>query len=151
MRHESGGINWLAVGVATIATFVIGGVWYGAVFVESWPVLHELSEARIASAQDRFLLNMGVILAGDFVRAVVVALLIKTMGVTGFAQGLRLGFLVWLGFSLTFDLGWALSASMSPAGFAIDSSYRLVCLLVAGAVIASWRKSGASVGVPLVQ
>ncbi|MHC4975333.1 MAG: DUF1761 domain-containing protein [Planctomycetota bacterium] len=140
MHMDFSNLNWLAIVVATIAMFIIGGAWYGAIFAKSWATLHELSEARVASATRRFPMNMGAILVGDFLRAIVLALLIGSLHTSGIAHGLHLGFLVWLGFSLTYDVAWALSSSTTPKAFIIDSSYRLVCLLVAGVILASWQK-----------
>ena len=54
MQLRFGELHWPAIAVATIVMFLIGGVWYGAVFAKTWPVLHELSEARIDSALKRF-------------------------------------------------------------------------------------------------
>ena len=30
------GLNWLAILVATVAAFVLGGLWYGPLFGKAW-------------------------------------------------------------------------------------------------------------------
>ncbi|MFG0257805.1 MAG: DUF1761 domain-containing protein [Phycisphaerales bacterium JB043] len=148
MDIQFGSINWLAVIVTTIVMFVIGGAWYAGVFAKAWPELHGFSQSRLDAAQGRFALNMVAILAGDFVRALIVVLLIQSLRIEGLGGGLQVGLLVWIGFSLTYDVGWALSSSVPIKAFAIDSSYRLLCLLAAGAILASWQKSGAAGAIP---
>lgn len=39
-----GALNWLAILIATISSFVIGGVWYGPAFGRAWMKEHGFSE-----------------------------------------------------------------------------------------------------------
>lgn len=40
-------VNWLAVGIAAISAFVLGGLWYGPLFGKSWMRLTGLNEDQL--------------------------------------------------------------------------------------------------------
>ena len=40
-------LNWLAILVATVAAFALGGVWYGPVFGKAWQRLVGISDEDI--------------------------------------------------------------------------------------------------------
>jgi hypothetical protein len=42
-------INWLAVFVAALLTFVLGGVWYGPIFGKAWQRWMQLDDATVKS------------------------------------------------------------------------------------------------------
>jgi hypothetical protein len=57
-------INWLAVLAATVAAFVLGGLWYSPVlFGKKWQAAAGLSDEQVASG------NMPLIFGGSFVLA----------------------------------------------------------------------------------
>lgn len=57
-------VNWLAVLAATVAAFVLGGLWYSPVlFGKKWQVAAGLSDAQLAAG------NKGLIFGGAFVLA----------------------------------------------------------------------------------
>jgi hypothetical protein len=57
-------VNWVAVLAATIATFVLGGLWYSpALFAKKWQAAASLTDEQLKSA------NMAVVFGGSFVLA----------------------------------------------------------------------------------
>jgi hypothetical protein len=58
-------INWLAVVAAAASSFVLGGLWYSALFAKQWQTAAGLSEADIKGG------NMGLIFGGSFVLALI--------------------------------------------------------------------------------
>ncbi len=58
-------INWLAVFAAAASSFVLGGVWYSALFARQWQTAAGLSDEQIKSG------NMALIFGGSFVLALV--------------------------------------------------------------------------------
>jgi hypothetical protein len=58
-------INWLAVFAAAVSSFVLGGVWYSALFAKAWQSAAGLSDEQIKNA------NMGLIFGGSFVLALI--------------------------------------------------------------------------------
>ena len=59
-------VNWLAVLAATVAAFVLGGLWYSPVlFGKRWQAAAALSDEQVNSG------NMALIFGGSFVLALI--------------------------------------------------------------------------------
>lgn len=58
-------INWLAVLAAAFSSFLLGGIWYSALFAKRWQAAAGLSDAQVASG------NKAVIFGGAFVLALI--------------------------------------------------------------------------------
>lgn len=134
-------INWAAVAVAAFATFMLGGVWYQALFGKLWVKLHGFTPEQVAAMKVSRPppVFFGGMIAAYAVSAVVFALLVIALDLRGAMSGLTLGFLFWLGStSAVAFTGWL--ASDKPIGtFWIDASYQFVYMLMMGAILAAWR------------
>lgn len=130
------GMSYWAIIAAAVASFVFGGVWYGAL---SKPWLNALgkSEADIKSAGRPLPLLFGITIVAQLIMAWVLAGIIAHLGpgqVT-LRNGLISGAFCWLGFvvtTLAVNNGyqgnkWSLTA--------IDGGHWLGVLLIQGAVI----------------
>jgi hypothetical protein len=60
-------VNWLAVFLAALSAFVLGGLWYGPLFGKKWQALQGLSDEAMKNA------NMAAIFGGSFALALVAA------------------------------------------------------------------------------
>lgn len=58
-------INWFAVLAAAASSFLLGGVWYSALFARAWQNAAGLSDAQIKSG------NPALIFGGSFVLALI--------------------------------------------------------------------------------
>ena len=58
-------INWLAVLAAALSSFLLGGVWYSALFAKAWQKAAGLSDEQIKNG------NMPLIFGGSFVLALI--------------------------------------------------------------------------------
>ena len=56
-------LNWIAVVAAAASSFLLGGVWYSALFAKAWQSAAGLSDAQIKSG------NPALIFGGSFVLA----------------------------------------------------------------------------------
>ncbi|MBB3695226.1 DUF1761 domain-containing protein [Sphingomonas sp. BK580] len=88
-------VNWLAVLVAAIAHFVLGGVWFGAVFAKAY--------ARSLGIDDRPAVKPSAIfLAGPLVCGLVIvgttAILMRMLALDTLGGALALGGLVGVGY-----------------------------------------------------
>ena len=132
-------INYVAVLVAAAASFVVGGIWYGALFAKTWVRLHGFNKAdldRMAKQQPR---NFAAFFAGDLVTCIVLSLVIGSLDVRSALNGLALAMVVWVGFQLPQCLSKALAGNKPIAIFGIDMSHQLASLAVMGLIIGAWR------------
>jgi len=141
MRIELSGINWMAVGVAALATFFLGAIWYAALFGKLWQRLHGYSDEKVKQMQKARppAVFFGTMIGSYFVLAVVLAVLMVNLGAVTAGAGATFGFLVWLGPAASIGMtAWI--ASDKPFGaYAIDLGYQLAYLVMMGAILGGWR------------
>jgi hypothetical protein len=141
MTIDFSDINFLAVLVAGLATFMLGGLWYMALFGKLWARLHGYSEEKMKDMQAKVPppLFFGGMIICDLVIALVVAILVVGLRINTAAGGVLLGFLIWLGPAAAIRMTSQL-ASDKPIGlYFIDVTYQLVYLLMMGAILGGWR------------
>ena len=122
-------INWLAVLLAALASFVVGGVWYSFLFAKPWQ-----REAGVADEQ----LRDGTVrvFAGAFLLALIMAAALAAFigkGGAGFGAfaGLAAG-VAWVAAALGVNY---LFERRSLTLFAINASYNVVTFTAMGAII----------------
>lgn len=139
-------INWLAVLVAGISAFAIGGIWYSpGLFGKAWMTENNLNEEEIKKS------NKGKIFGFTFVFSVLMAINlamfladspancpIDCAQKTDITWGITAGFLagIWtfcaIAIHSLFELkSWRL--------IFINGGYSLVSLMLMGAIIGAWR------------
>lgn len=130
------GINWIAVIVATVVSFGLGGLWYSPIlFAKEWTKLINKSEADLKEgAVPGYVAS--VVLA--LIEATFLAALIKSLNVTSVEQGCLLGIMIWVGFVGPTSLIGTIFKGERKKLWAIDFGYHLVTLAVMGAIIAWW-------------
>ena len=129
-------INLLAVAVAALSTFLIGGLWYSpALFYKPWLRANGFSEADVQKG------NSGVIFGLTFLFALIMAAnlaaFLAAPGTT-LAWGATAGALtaVWV------VLGIAVVALFERRPWSyilVNGGYWLVSFVVMGAIIGAWR------------
>jgi hypothetical protein len=134
-------VNWLAVLVAALAVFVLGGVWYQALFGKVWVRLHGYSPEKVKQMQAAKppALFFGGMVAAYLLLAAVMAVLMGTFGITGWQGGATLGFLIWLGPAVAIGFTAWLASDRVIGVFVIDWAYQLVFLVMMGAILGAWR------------
>jgi hypothetical protein len=126
-------VNWLAVPIAALAKFAIGGVWYSPpVFGPRWGAIVGVSPAAFKA---RMVPAMITDIAASLVLAWVLANVLKFTGAVGLVPGMRVSFFLWLGFVATPLISTTVYEGRPLALFAINASYWLVSMLVMGAII----------------
>ena len=127
-------IHWLAVLVASVAGFLVGGLWYGPLFGKAWQAARGLSDEALKSGA-----NMPLIFGLTFLLNVVSAFVLDhTLGTYGkpdmslslmIAGGIALGFVIpAMGVNYLFS-------RMSLRLFLIDAGYWLVIYCLMGAIL----------------
>jgi hypothetical protein len=136
-------INYLAILAAGIASILVGFAWYSrALFGPVWAKCRGIDMSDPKQRQD-LQKGMGGIYAATFaatmLSALALCLLVVRIQSGGVLGGLKLGFLVWLGFTMTVQLTAALFSHKNRTLFFIDTGYQLVCYVAMGAILGGWQ------------
>ena len=133
-------INWIAVVVAAVACFLLGGLWYSPVlFAKRWVALIGKSEAELKASAGSMPMSYLVVLLCGLVTAWVMALVVGNFAPASAVDGALIGALCWLGFAGATSYGTALFSGKPKALWLIDSGFNLVSFIVAGVILAVWR------------
>ena len=128
-------VNWLAVLAAALASFLLGGIWYSALFAKAWQAAAGVSDEAMKSA------NKGLIFGGSFVLSLVQAAVFAmflgpnpapALGVgAGFAAGL-----CWV--AAAFGTNY-LFERRSLKLFLINGGYVTLQFTAIGAILGFWH------------
>jgi hypothetical protein len=135
-------INDLMVLLAAVAAFAVGGIWYSPPFFgPAWMRAQgyspeKMAEMRARSPQAR---SMVITFISQFVMAVVLAYLMRWIGITGVKPGVLFGLLIWVGFAGTVALIANTFSDRPLRVFFIESGYQLVSITLMAAIIGGWR------------
>lgn len=133
-------MNFLAVGVAVLATFALGALWYSPLlFGNMWVRAHGYAGERLERMKKAAPRAYGISLLAFIVLALVLAFLAGHLRVGSAAGGMRLGFAVWVGFAATIGLTAWVYSDKPFVTYLIDAGYQLAYLLLMGAIIGAWR------------
>ena len=121
--------NWLAIALAAISSFVIGGLWYSLLFARPWQRAAGVTDDQLKTGTARVFL-------GSLILAIVMAIsLAAFIGSNGVGFGLFAGFATGLTFvGAAFGVNY-LFERRSPVLFAINGSYNVLSFTVMGAII----------------
>jgi len=129
-------VNWLAVLVAGISAFVLGGVWYSpALFGKAWMKENNLSVEYVQKG------NKGKIFGWSSILALIMSANLSMFladAKANFSWGTMAGFLagIWVFCGIAIV---ALFEQKSARYIFINGGYQLVALTLMGAIIGAWR------------
>jgi small-conductance mechanosensitive channel len=133
-------INWLAVLVASLAYFLVGAVWYSALFRNAW-----IKSSGVNTADPNMKKGVAGIFLTSFIFMLVacigLALLlgkIETAG--GWMTGLKVGLIAGICFCATAISNSYLYEKRPTTLHIINDLYNIVGCSVAGIIIAIWPK-----------
>ena len=138
-------VNVWAVLAAAVASMVIGFLWYSPLlFAKPWMVAMGYDpedKARIAamqkSAGPKYLVSFLASLLGAFVLGKIVFHVVVWTSY----QGMKVGFVIWLGFVMTVQLTDKLFADRPWNLFLINTGYQLASCLAMGAILGRWASA----------
>jgi hypothetical protein len=130
-------MNWIPIICAAAAYWIVGGIWYMALFGKMWAAGIEQHGVKLERS------GMPAKMIGNFlcnlVAAVIMSRLIARTGITDLAHGLKLGAGVGLGFSATALTIQYLWESKPFKVWLIDASHNVVGCVVIGGILAVWH------------
>ena len=132
-------INWLAVLVGAIAYFMLGAVWYSALFGKKW-----ITYQNINTADPDFKKGTAVIMTTSFflmlLAAIGLAMLVERLNLQGgVLSGIKLGVATGLFFSATAISITYLYTKKPLALHFIDGLYHVTGQVLAAIILCLWR------------
>jgi Protein of unknown function (DUF1761) len=132
-------INYVAVIVSTLVHFIIGGLWYGLLFGNTFIQLigwspEKLQQVAGQSNGKEYL----IALLSSFILVYVLAHFVQYTKARSVGGGMLTGFWLWLGFVATTQLSTVIFEERNLGLYLLNVGYQLVACLVCGAVLAVW-------------
>ncbi|HYD72398.1 MAG TPA: DUF1761 domain-containing protein [Candidatus Binatia bacterium] len=124
-------INWLAVFAAAASSFILGGLWYSALFAKQWQTAAGVTDEQIKNG------NMPLIFGGSFVLALIasasfaVFLGSEVDAMTGALYGLTAG-LCWV--AASFGMNYLFERKNLPL-FLINGGYHTLQFTLIGLIL----------------
>ena len=142
------GVNYLAVLVAGIVIFLLGGLWYSPIlFAKKWIALQGKTEEQVKAGAAGS--NMPLMYLSAFICSLIIAWAMavlgncfmppSAMGVGDWIlRGAKLGLFTWFGFAFPTSYATALFSMKPKQLWLIDSGYNLVSFVLAGIILYGW-------------
>lgn len=127
-------INWIAVVAAAASSFLLGGLWYSALFAKPWMQAAGLTEAQAKSG------NPAIIFGGSFVLALIASASFAVFlgpnldAATGALYGFTAG-LCWV--SASFGINYLFERKSLPL-FLINGGYHTLQFTLIGAILGAF-------------
>ncbi len=136
MQNAFQSLNWLAIIVAAISAFVLGGLWYSPVmFAKRW--MKETGITEESAAGKNMLMVFGLAFLLSLIAAFFLAMFIGPDA--GAAFGALAGFMAGIGWVFTFFGISYLFEARSLAHFLINACYSVISLTIMGLIIGLWQ------------
>lgn len=137
-------INFIAVVVAVPINFILGMVWYTALFGKPW--MKEMGyDPNMRPDKKQMLKGMALSILGSFLFVWVLAwtmagwqFIPKAKEMGALVNGINSAIFIWLGFFVPVHLSKVVWENHSWKLFFINSGYNLVSALIAAIILAYW-------------
>ena len=129
-------LNYLAIFVAALSTFLIGGLWYSPLlFAKTWMKENGFTEESLKGG------NMAMIFGGSFVLAFVMSFNLAAFlaDSSDLSWGITAGALAGIGW-VTAAMGVTyLFERKSMKLFLINAGYHIISFIIMGAIVGVWK------------
>ncbi|MET0785371.1 MAG: DUF1761 domain-containing protein [Paenisporosarcina sp.] len=127
-------IHYVAVFVAALSAFVIGGLWYSVLFAKAWMIENGFNEEKLKSG------NMAIIFGGSFIFSFIISFVLALiLGSESEAMdGATTGFLVGLLWVATAMGITYLFERKSLKLFFINAGYHIITFTIIGLILGMW-------------
>ena len=134
-------VNFVAVFVAGLVAFVVGSVWYTALFGKLWVKLQAFSEERMAAMKARrpMPVFLGMMFVAYLVLAFAIAFLLTGIPDRNAMAGAVVGAILWLGPAAAISFTGHISSDKADGIYLIDVGCELVFLVLMGLILGAWH------------
>jgi Protein of unknown function (DUF1761) len=132
--------NVLAIVVAAVVAFLIGGLWYSPLlFAKQWMAAHAHSPEDVQRMKAGAPRAYGISFVAFLVMAFVLQMILNHLDAHSWQSGAAWGAHIWLGFAATIGLMANVYSGQKFSVYLLDAGYQLVYLLVMGAILGAWH------------
>jgi hypothetical protein len=131
-------INYPAVLVAAVVHFIIGGLWYGLIFANTFVEIVGRAQLEQMAAQSHWSQYI-VAFVTSLVLVYILAHFIQYTGAKTVAGGMQTAFWLWLGFVVTTQLPTVIFEQRKLGLYFLSIGYQLVACLICGVILTVWR------------
>ncbi len=129
-------VNYLAVLVAAVVSFAIGGAWYSpGLFAKQWMKAINITPSGEKKGMGK---SMGSMFVSLLVTAYVLAHFVYYVNASTAMAGAQLGFWVWLGITAMYTITVVSFERRSMTWYWITNGYQLLSLVVKSMILAVW-------------
>ena len=128
------GINWLAVIVGVVVSNVLGFLWYGPLFGQTWAKALGKKMEDLQGSPTMYV----VTIVASFLTMVVLAAAVAAFGSASLIEGAVVGAVLWFGIGATSAYVSTTFEGKNPRVFTLNALYNLAVFVVMGAVFAAW-------------
>jgi hypothetical protein len=128
-------MNWLAVIAAALSSFVLGGIWYAALFAKAHQKAAGLTDAQVAGGNKALTFGGSLVLALIASASFAVFLGGQVDAATGALYGLTAG-LCWV--SASFGINYLFEHKNLPL-FLINGGYHTLQFTLIGLILGAWQ------------
>ena len=135
---QFGQISWIAWVLGAVAFMAVGFLWYGPLFGKPWMAIMEKTgwkREQIRASPGMYVVSLLCALVASYVLAV----LIRSLGITQWWNGLITGAIIWIGAGSVALLTNSIFESRPKGLWALFSLYELVMFAGLGLVFAVWK------------
>jgi len=131
-------LNYLAIIVATLTNVILGSWWYSpAGLGKKWSKMTGVDIMKSPKQETQRAIM--AVFASAIVQAFILAVVIKSLGVTNALDGAIVGIALWAGFVAATSLGDALYSRRGWGFWWLNASFFLIIMVVNSLIIAVWN------------
>ena len=132
--------NYAAIVVAAIAYWLLGAVWYAALFSKPWAALEHITDEQAKAAG---FLPYVITLVLNLLIAYVLSQIIHWRNAYTAGRGAAVGVILWIGFVGPITYTTYMYELRPKELFAINEFYPLAGLVLMGVILGAWKKKAA--------
>jgi hypothetical protein len=136
-------LNWVAILVAAIASFLFEVLWF-SVFLSEWLAGIGRTHEWLVSSGLSPAIQYGVAILCAVIAAAVLSVCIQASGEHSARRGVLVGAIVWLGFVATSWASEYIFEVRTLQIYAINVGFWLFDLMLMGAIVGVWKKKPAT-------
>lgn len=130
--------NYAAIVVAAIAYWLLGGVWYAALFAKPWMELEHITAEQAKAANPVLPYIITFVLNLLIAYAIAQVCIWRNANTAG--RGAAVGVLLWVGIVGPITYTTYMYELKPPTLFAINEFYPLAGMVLMGAILGAWNK-----------